>query len=178
MNLTAIGTTLPSTWRRVSWQYVSLVSGLAVAGALLVANQRVPAPSEAERSGERPVAATSIPKFSASDPVSLIYIVASEQQAAHLTDLIAPELAASGTNYEVIVAKSDEEAQAMQDSLWQVRASNSNRALVQVEDARPYVTARPASVTSGPKPVSLEQLITVGTAADEAALFDLADSLR
>ena len=148
MNFTAIGTTLSSACRRIRWQYVSLVSGLAVAGALLVANQRVPAPSEAERFGERPVAATNIPRFSTSDPMSLIYIVASEQQAAQLTDLIAPELAASGTNYEVIVAMSDEEAQSVQEQAG-IRAATSNGLLMQVEDARPYLTTR-FGKSSGP----------------------------
>jgi len=169
MNLTAIGTTLPSTWRRVSWQYVSLVSGLAVAGALLVANQRVPAPSEAERFGERPVAATSIPRFSASDPVTLIYIVASEQQAAELTDLIAAELAAAETNYEVIIAESDEEARSIQ---------KARRPLVQVEDSRAYLTSKSRTESGDPKPESVQQPVIEGAASGEAALFGIADPVR
>jgi hypothetical protein len=101
--------------------------------------------------------------------VTLIYIVASEQQAAELTDLIAAELAAAETNYEVIIAESDEEARSILEA---------RRPLVQVEDSRAYLTSKSRTESGGHKQESVQHPIIEGAASGEAALFGIADPVR
>jgi hypothetical protein len=99
MNL-AFGSTLLRLRKRIPWQYVSLATGLALVAAAAIHI------SALERANELPAGPPTSNAFVNSPfrreldvprPLRIVYIVASEQEAAALDALIAGELASKLT---------------------------------------------------------------------------------
>jgi hypothetical protein len=165
MNITS-GSTLTNPWKHIKIQYVSLVCGLALAGAIAVSLDSSPLPRTGSDSGSAaPSSRISLPV----KPTAALYIVGSEDEAAVL-ELARRERGFDWGSWEsVVIAQSEQEAASfLQDNDAQV-VVHDLRGKLGVSGSGIEARAAQPAVTS-----ALEQAIIAHAASGEAALYGVA----
>jgi hypothetical protein len=162
MNITS-GSTFSNPWKRIRIQYVSLVCGLALAGAIAVSLDASPLPLSGSDSGSAaPSTRISFPV----KPAAALYIVGSEDEAAVL-ELARKERGSDTSLWEsVVITESELEATSFLQDI---------DAQVVVHDLRGRLGVSGPGAHPGPaKPAAnsaLEEAIIAHAASGEAALY-------
>jgi hypothetical protein len=165
MNITS-GSTFANPWKHIKIQYVSLVCGLALAGAIAVSLDAAPLPRTGSDSGSAaPSSRMSLPV----KPIAALYIVGSEDEAAVL------ELARRERGFDwgllesVVIAQSEHEAAFFLQDIEAQVVVHDLRGKLGVSGSGIEARASQPAVTS-----ALEKAMIAHAASGEATLSEVA----